>query len=70
MEIVGDKLGGSELRACPVLRQHRPAQRHAPRDKEDRKHLVVDMINLTSNFVCCDYRRAVTLLRDTGLVSK
>jgi len=66
IDLVCDKLGVSERRACRVLRQHRSTQRRAPRGKEDEECLVADMIVLTRRFGRYGYRRVAALLRDAG----
>ena len=66
IDLVCDKLGVSERRACRLLRQHRSTQRHAPRGREDEERLVVDMIELTCQFGRYGYRRVAALLRDAG----
>lgn len=49
-----------------MLKQHRSAQRRAPRGKEDEDRLVTDMIELTRQYGRYGYRRIAALLRDAG----
>lgn len=60
------KLGVSERRACRVLGQHRPTQRHAPKGRNDEDRLVADMIELARQYGRYGYRRIAALLRDAG----
>ena len=63
---VRDRLGVSERRACRVLGQHRSAQRHIPRGRDDEDRLVADMIELARRYGRYGYRRIAALLRDAG----
>ena len=63
---VRDRLGVSERRACQVLGQHRSAQRHIPRGRDDEDRLVADMIELARRYGRYGYRRIAALLRDAG----
>ena len=64
---VRDRLGVSERRACRVLGgQHRSAQRHVPRGRDDEDRLVADMIELARRYGRYGYRRIAALLRDAG----
>ena len=60
------RLGVSERRACRVLGQHRSAQRHIPRGRDDEDRLVADMIELARRYGRYGYRRIAALLRDAG----
>ena len=56
----------SERRACRVLRQHRSAQRKAPRGRDDEEALTADIVALASEYGRYGYRRIAALLRAAG----
>ncbi len=66
IDLVRDKLGVSERRACRVLGQHRSTQRQVPRGRADEDLLVADMIELARQYGRYGYRRIAALLRDAG----
>ena len=66
IDLVRDKLGVSERRACRVLGQHRSTQRQVPRGRADEDLLVADMIELARQYGRYGYRRIAALLRDPG----
>jgi transposase InsO family protein len=66
IDLVRNKLGVSERRACRVLCQHRSTQRHLPRGRADEELLVADMIELARRYGRYGYRRIAALLRDAG----
>ena len=66
IDLVRDKLGISERRACRVLGQHRSTQRHVPKGRADEEQLVADMIELARQYGRYGYRRIAALLRDAG----
>ena len=66
IDLVRDKLGVSERRACRVLGQHRSTQRHIPKGRADEERLVADMIELARQYGRYGYRRIAALLRDAG----
>ncbi len=66
IDLVRDRLGVSERRACRILGQHRSTQRHVPRGREDEDRLVADMIELARQYGRYGYRRIAVLLRDAG----
>ena len=66
IDLVRDKLGISERRACRVLGQHRSTQRHMPKGRADEDLLVADMIELARQYGRYGYRRLAALLRDAG----
>ena len=66
IDLVGDKLGVSERRACRVLGQHRSTQRHVAMGRADEEQLVADMIELARQYGRYGYRRIAAMLRDAG----
>ena len=59
-------LSVSERRACAALGQHRPAQRRAPRGREDEEQLTADIIELARQYGRYGYRKVTALLRAEG----
>ena len=49
-----------------MLGQHRSAQRHVPRGRDDEDRLVADMIELARRYGRYGYRRIAALLRAAG----
>jgi len=66
IDLVRDKLGTSERRACLVLGQHRSTQRHVPAGRADEEQLIAYMIELARQYGRYGYRRIAALLRDAG----
>jgi len=56
IDLVRDKLGISERRACRVLGQHRSTQCHMPKGRADEDLLVADMIELAGQYGRYGYR--------------
>ncbi|MDP6953312.1 MAG: IS3 family transposase [Alphaproteobacteria bacterium] len=66
IDLVRDRLGVSERRACRVLGQHRTTQRRVARGRKDEDRLVADMIELARQYGRYGYRRIAALLRQAG----
>jgi hypothetical protein len=56
----------SGRRVCAALGQHRPAQRQAPRGREDEEQLTTDIITLARQYGRYGHRKVTALLREAG----